>query len=70
MKGKEREKNGEAKPKPFFNRIGLASGQPLEVLAQLLGFLVKAFPAISAKARLWDTKCGSWPSLATLTCAV
>ena len=35
-----------------------------------MGDLVKALPAISAKARLWGTKCGRWPSLATLTCAV
>ena len=70
VKGKEREKNGEAKPKPFFCLIGVVSGRPLEVPTQLLGFLVKALPAISAKARLWGTKCGSWPSLATLTCTV
>ena len=47
-----RGKNGEAKPKPFFNMIGVASGRPLEVPTQLLGDLVKALPAISAKARL------------------
>ena len=68
--GRKRAKNGEAKPKPFFDLIGVISGRPLEVPTQLLWDLVKALPAKSAKARLWGTKCGSWPSLATLTCAV
>ena len=70
MKGKEREKNGEAKPKPFFCLIGVVSGRLLEILDPVGVFLVKALPAISAKARLWGSKCGRWPSLATLTCAV
>ena len=68
--GRKRAKNGEAKPKPFSHKQGVASGPPLEVPTQLLGDLVKDFLAISAKARLWGTKCGRWPSLATLTCAV
>ena len=66
--GRKRAKNGEAKPKPFFYRIGVASGRPIEVLDPVGVLLVRALPAISAKARLWGTKCGSWPSLATLTC--
>ena len=68
--GRKRAKNGEAKPKPFFAMNGVAKGRPLEVPTQFGVNLVQALPAISAKARLWDTKCGSWPSLATLSCAV
>ena len=68
--GRKRAKNGEAKPKPFSHKQEVVSGRPLEVPTQLLWDLVRTLAAISAKARLWGTKCGSWPSLATLTCAV
>ena len=69
-KGERREKNGEAKPKPFFGRSGVTSGQLLEDLSQVGSTMVRALPAISAIGGLWGTRCGRWPTLAALTCAV
>ena len=64
------EKEAEAKPRLNILESGVISGRPLEVLSQVGGILFKVLPAISATGGLWGTKCGRWPTLAALTCAV
>ena len=69
-RGEIKRKKGEVKLRLYSSMMRIASGRPLEVHTQLLWLLVKALPAMSAKVRLWSTKCGSWLSLAVLTCAM
>ena len=65
-----REKNGEAKPRPNNVESGVFSGRLLEDQTHVGMPMVQALPAISAIGGLWGTRCGRWPTLATLTCAV
>ena len=66
---KER-KTGEAKPKPFFSRSGLDSGQLLEVGTPVEVALDNHLQTISATAGLWGTRLGRSPRQAVLTYAV
>ena len=69
-RGKVEEKNGEAKPRPNNVESGVSSGRLLEDLSQVGSTMVRALPAMSAIRGLWGIRCGWWPTLAVLTCAV
>ena len=69
-RGKRREKNGEAKPKPFFSRSGLDSGQLSVVGTPVEVALDNHLQTISATAGLWGTRLVRSPRQAVLTYAV
>ena len=68
--GLEGQREGEAKLSRSNLQRGVTSGRLLEVLGPVGGRLVRALPAISALGGLWGTRCGMWPTLAALTCAM
>ena len=53
-----------------YMQSGVTSGRLLEDLSQFGSTMVRALPAISAIGGLWGTRCGRWPTLAALTCAM
>ena len=68
--GLEGQREGEAKPSRSTLESGVTSGRLLEHNPHVGSLMVKALTAISAIGGLWGTRCGMWPTLAALTCAM